>query len=172
MLGLAAFNGVTHTHHEHMRRDILYFTVLGVFVIAFIVTVLGICGVLNLDPQAKTPLVIALLVEVAGSVVALFKKTDFFKADDDAVAQRAAALKAEIAARESDISSLISEIDALKKAHAREVLHLQAERSEIRRAKDEALETLAKYKDACHKDISRLKSEIEELRHRLPSEGT
>jgi chromosome segregation ATPase len=154
-----------------MRRDILFFTVLGSYIIAFAVTVLGITGGLDLDPQAKTPLITALIVEVAASVLALFKGLNISQADDDARKRKGerevAALQEQIQSKDAELVEQKSELHRLNEARGKEILQLRHEFREMRDLKNEAVETLAKYKDACHKDVSRLESEIQELKSKI-----
>jgi len=145
----------------------LFFTFLGAYVVAFLVTIVGIAGGLTLDAEAKTPLIYALIVEVAASVVTLFKKTDFFEADIQAVKQKAAqdiaSLKKEIDLKTSELETTKSEIEGLEKARAEEVLALRSECMKVTDAKDRAFEQLEKYKTACKQDVTQLNAKIEEL---------
>jgi len=150
-----------------MRRDLLFFIILGAFVVAFGVTIAGITGFLPLDEKAKGPLIAALIVELALGVLALFKKTDFFAADDQAKAQKhnreITTLVANLSAMRLELESARSTIEALEKARAREVLGRQSDYVKLTEAKDAADEKLAQYKIACAKDLATLKTKIEEL---------
>lgn len=59
----------------------LFYTFLGIFVATAIVTLLGITKVLIIDDKYLMPLVTALLIELVGAVVAMYKGTNFF--DDE-----------------------------------------------------------------------------------------
>jgi hypothetical protein len=156
-----------------VRRDLLFFTFWAFFVIAFLVTVIGICGGLTLDAEAKKPLIYALIVEVAGAVVAVYRNTDFLKADDESAKKNAnrivAALKTDLELKQSELDSIKSEHEAENRAYVKNVSDLKHECVQLTNAKDEALKRLDEYKGACYRDVARLKSEIEQLKGTAPA---
>ncbi|MEK7726855.1 MAG: cell division protein ZapB [candidate division KSB1 bacterium] len=60
----------------------LYYTFLVIFVATTVVTLLGVTGVVRIPDGYLTPLFTAFLVELAGAVVAIFLRADFFSDDE------------------------------------------------------------------------------------------
>lgn len=63
-----------------MKR-ILFYTFLAIFVLTALVTLSGLAGILKINEELLKILVIGLLIELAGAVVGLFVRTDFFSQD-------------------------------------------------------------------------------------------
>jgi hypothetical protein len=68
-----------------MRLPALFYTFLIIFVVTSTVTLLGVLGIVPIREAYLNALLGAFLIELAGAVVALFKRTDFFAAKDPAV---------------------------------------------------------------------------------------
>src|SRR5436189_27513 len=64
-----------------MKRH-LFYTFLVIFVATTIVTLLGLIGLIHIPGGYLTGLVSAFLVELAGAVVAIFRRADFFTDED------------------------------------------------------------------------------------------
>jgi len=64
-----------------MKRH-LFYTFLSIFVVTTIITLLGVIGVLRISQGHLTMLLSAFLVELAGALVALFRRTEFFAEDE------------------------------------------------------------------------------------------
>jgi hypothetical protein len=56
----------------------LFYTFLGVFIATAVLTLMGIAGAITIPKEYLTPLFAALILALTGSVVGLFKATDFF----------------------------------------------------------------------------------------------
>lgn len=61
----------------------LFYTFLAIFSATALVTLLGVTNVFNISDNYLKYLVTAFLVELAGALVAVFWKTEFFKDEDD-----------------------------------------------------------------------------------------
>ena len=61
-----------------MRQAILFYTFIAIFVATALVTLLGVGGAIDIPNSQLTILLTAFLVELAGAVIALFARTDFF----------------------------------------------------------------------------------------------
>src|SRR6266478_2726004 len=61
-----------------MLKETLFFTFLGIFAATACVTLLGVAQKLKIQSKYLTVLFTALLIELAGAVIGLFKATDFF----------------------------------------------------------------------------------------------
>jgi len=64
-----------------MKRH-LFYTFLGIFLATSIVTLLGVIGAINIASGYLTSLVAAFLIELAGAVIAIFQRADFFSTDE------------------------------------------------------------------------------------------
>lgn len=60
------------------KKDILFYTFLLIFVVTAVITLLGIVQVLTIKPGYLNTLVGVFVVEIAGAVIALFRRVDFF----------------------------------------------------------------------------------------------
>jgi hypothetical protein len=60
-----------------VKTTVLFYTFLGVFVLTAIVTLLGVLGIVSIQPTHLSLLLSAFLIELAAAVVGLFKRTDF-----------------------------------------------------------------------------------------------
>jgi hypothetical protein len=67
-----------------MRLPALFYTFLIIFVVTSAVTLLGVLGIVPIREAYLNALLGAFLIELAGAVVALFKRTDFFAVKDSA----------------------------------------------------------------------------------------
>jgi hypothetical protein len=65
-----------------MRRA-LFYTFLAIFVLTALVTLLGIMGVVRIEDFYLKGLFGALLLELVGAIIGLFRGTDFFAQDDN-----------------------------------------------------------------------------------------
>jgi hypothetical protein len=63
-----------------MKRH-LFYTILAVFIVTSVVTLLGVTGVIHISDGYLTALLSAFLVQSAGAVLAVFKRADFFSED-------------------------------------------------------------------------------------------
>ena len=63
-------------------KNVLFFTFIGIFIATAGITLLGIAGQLEIDDIYLGKLFYLLIAEVIGSVVGLFKATDFFPKND------------------------------------------------------------------------------------------
>jgi hypothetical protein len=60
-----------------MKRH-LFYTFLGIFIATSVVTLLGVTGIIHIVDGYLWPLVAAFLIELAGAVVAVFSRAEFF----------------------------------------------------------------------------------------------
>jgi hypothetical protein len=65
------------------RLDILFYTFLVVFALTALVTLLGVVGVVSIDPSHLKLLLGAFLIELAGAVITLFRGAPFFGTSPD-----------------------------------------------------------------------------------------
>lgn len=63
----------------------LFYTFLGIFISTAAVTLFGITNVIAIQDKYLTPLFGALLIELIGAVIALYRRADFFSNDSDSV---------------------------------------------------------------------------------------
>ena len=56
----------------------LFYTFLGIFIVTAIVTLLGITKVIIIDDKYLTPLFTALIIELVGTVIAMYRGVNFF----------------------------------------------------------------------------------------------
>ena len=61
-----------------MRQTVLFYCFIAIFVATAVVTLLGIIGIIRIPETLLNVLGVGLLVEIAGALVALFRRTDFF----------------------------------------------------------------------------------------------
>ncbi len=66
-----------------MRKNVLFYTFIAIFVLTALVTLLGVLGAVTIERSYLNALVGAFLIELGGSVVILFRKTDFSDMSDD-----------------------------------------------------------------------------------------
>jgi hypothetical protein len=59
-------------------KEALFFSFLGIFVITAVVTLLGVAQRIRIERRYLNSLFAALLIELCGAVIGLFKVTDFF----------------------------------------------------------------------------------------------
>jgi hypothetical protein len=71
---------------EFMRQTFLFYSFMVIFIITAIVTLLGVTGVVTIPETQLNMLLGAFLVELAGAVVALYRRTDFFERPADNLA--------------------------------------------------------------------------------------
>jgi hypothetical protein len=57
----------------------LFYTFLGIFIATAVVTLLGITKVISIDDKYLTPLFSALLIELIGAVIAMYRGVNFFE---------------------------------------------------------------------------------------------
>jgi hypothetical protein len=69
-----------------MRQAFLFYSFMAIFVVTAIVTLLGATGAVTIRETQLNMLLGAFLVELAGAVVALYRRTDFFKQPSDNLA--------------------------------------------------------------------------------------
>ncbi len=69
-----------------MRQAILFYSFMLIFVITAILTLLGVVSIVPIKEVHLNMLLGAFLVELAGAVIALYKKTDFFARPADNLA--------------------------------------------------------------------------------------
>jgi hypothetical protein len=62
-----------------MREAVLFYSFIIIFIVTAAVTLLGVTGRISIPPTQLTMLLGAFLVEVAAAVIALYKRTDFFR---------------------------------------------------------------------------------------------
>jgi hypothetical protein len=74
---------VLHPTMTALRLEVLFYTFIAIFVATAVVTLLGVVGVIAIPPPQLNVLLGAFLVELAGAVVALFRRTDFFARPTD-----------------------------------------------------------------------------------------
>jgi hypothetical protein len=79
-------------HAITMKRH-LFYTFLGVFGLTSLVTLMGVTGVIHIADGYLTPLVGAFLLELAGAVIAVFRRAEFFTDDEQKNAQALAQLR-------------------------------------------------------------------------------
>jgi hypothetical protein len=68
------------------RSSTLFYAIIGVFLTTAAVTLLGVTGVVNVDPDYLNPLFTLLIVEVIAAVITLFKTTDWFGSEGSTAA--------------------------------------------------------------------------------------
>lgn len=61
-----------------LRLNLLFYTFLAIFIATALVTLLGLIGAVSIPSVQLSLLVGAFFVELAGAVIALFRRTDFF----------------------------------------------------------------------------------------------
>lgn len=69
-----------------MRQAILFYSFMVIFVVTAIVTLLGVVGKITIPVTQLNMLLGAFLVGLAGAVVALYRRTDFFDRSSDNLA--------------------------------------------------------------------------------------
>jgi len=69
-----------------MRQDILFYSFMTIFIVTALVTLLGVVGTLPIGETQLNMLLGAFLVELAGAVVGLYKRTEFFSRSADNIA--------------------------------------------------------------------------------------
>ena len=95
-----------------MKRH-LFYTLLVIFAVTSAVTLLGVTGIIPIAGGYLTALVSAFLIELAGAVIALFKRAEFFSED-----AHSKEIIAEITRRHA------AEVLQLKSEHAQEMYRL------------------------------------------------
>lgn len=61
-----------------MKKQLLFYIFLGIFVSTTIVGLLGITSVITIKDKYLTPLFYAFIIELAGAVICIYKKANFF----------------------------------------------------------------------------------------------
>jgi hypothetical protein len=69
-----------------VRQAFLFYVFMAIFLVTAIVTLLGVTGVVTIPETQLNMLLGAFLVELAGAVVALYRRTDFFERPADNLA--------------------------------------------------------------------------------------
>lgn len=64
---------------KQTRVNVLFYTLIAVFVLTTVVTLLGLTNIIQLEEKDKDRLITAFLVESATAVIALFTRAPFFK---------------------------------------------------------------------------------------------
>ncbi len=64
-----------------MKKNILFFTFLSIFILTAIITLLGILELIKIKSGYLNTLVGVFVIELAGAVITLFRKADFFSDD-------------------------------------------------------------------------------------------
>ena len=62
-----------------MQKSVFFWIVIAQFVVTFLITIFGVIGWVIIPSRILVSLVSVLLLEQAGAVIAIFKKTDFFE---------------------------------------------------------------------------------------------
>jgi hypothetical protein len=65
-----------------MKRH-LFYTILAIFIVTSVVTLLGVTGVIHIADGYLTALLSAFLIQSAAAVLAVFKRADFFSENED-----------------------------------------------------------------------------------------
>jgi hypothetical protein len=61
-----------------MKQEVLFYSFIAIFILTAIVTLLGVVGVVTIGGTQLNMLLSAFLIELAGAVVALYRRTNFF----------------------------------------------------------------------------------------------
>ena len=69
-----------------MREAVLFYSFMAIFIVTAIVTLLGVTGAVTIPETQLNMLLGAFLVELAGAVVGLYRRTDFFGRSADNLA--------------------------------------------------------------------------------------
>jgi hypothetical protein len=69
-----------------MRQAFLFYSFMAIFIVTAIVTLLGVTGAVTIPTTQLNMLLGAFLVELAGAVVTLYRRTDFFERPADNLA--------------------------------------------------------------------------------------
>jgi len=108
-----------------MKRHFFY-AFLGAFVATTVVTLLGVAGIIPIAEAYLKPLVLAVLVESVGAVIALFNRTKFFGDEQTSQMQAIVDLKLRHSEAMAHMKQLhLKEIDNLKQTHTKEVAKLK-----------------------------------------------
>lgn len=62
-----------------MRQAVLFYSFIAIFIVTAVVTLLGVVGAIDIPTTQLNMLLGAFLLELAGAVVALYRRTDFFQ---------------------------------------------------------------------------------------------
>ena len=68
------------------RQAVLFYSFITIFILTALVTLLGVMGVLKIGEIQLNMLLGAFLIELAGAVVALYRRTDFYTESPDNLA--------------------------------------------------------------------------------------
>lgn len=100
-----------------LRLNVLFYTFLAIFAATALVTLLGLVGTLSIPPTQLTVLVGAFFVELAGAVIALFRRTDFFVRPPESTAASIGAAFEGLDRISDEITATIKNVPVRQEAH-------------------------------------------------------
>lgn len=74
----------------------LFYSILSIFVLTTVVTILGITKVISIEDKYLEKLTWAFLLQLAAALISIFRKTDFFSEEEKKVYQAAQSAQAEV----------------------------------------------------------------------------
>jgi hypothetical protein len=154
-----------------MKRH-LFYTFLCMFGVTYVVTLLGILGVVHIESGYLPGLFTAFISETAVAVIALFRGTHFFTDDDKHMEQSVARLqeshRQEIAAHNQREKAMMNDLAVFQSVAKDAEGQAESRKSEIQMLTDQLAQANEKY-EAAKAELQAQKQENAQLRARSTS---